>query len=83
MKRYDVRCKHPLGSYFSGMPVEEVVGDWVRYKDVIDLEQQLAEARAALRDILEWLPNPRNRPLSLEWRLNTHAAAIKAAEGAK
>ena len=78
MKRYDVGYKDDFGFFCCGYGKEDTDGEWVCHEDAASLQQQLAEARAALRDCgLDSV-----RRMNAEWYV-THAAALKAARGEK
>jgi hypothetical protein len=87
VKRYDVGSKDGLGFFCNGYGREDEHGEWVRAEDAAELEKQLAEARAALRDLMVLADNKfideDDGSYWNFWR-NDHAAALKAAkEGEK
>jgi len=74
VRRYDVGIRDHCGFFCNGYGKENEHGDWVLYEDVIDLERQLAEARAALNDLHMVLTRK-----GYAW-MEKHAAALKAAK---
>ena len=84
MKRYDVGSKDGLGFFCNGYGREDEHGEWVRAEDAAELEKQLAEARAALRDYssalnVAYVPDMLQAMYDCERK---HATALRAAREA-
>jgi hypothetical protein len=76
MKRYGVGYKGDYGFFCHGYGKEDEHGEWVRAEDAAELEKQLAEARAVLKDVLT-LGHPHGMTFVEFYR--KHATTLKAA----